>query len=68
MALSVSPYGLPAPPTGEAKGACTNSPWCILNGILRTAKPLRRDAPSSPFRGGWTRLPGGGSWQAERPD
>ena len=24
-------------------------------------KPLRRDAPSSPFRGGWTWLPGGGA-------
>ena len=24
-------------------------------------KLLRRDAPSSPFRGGWTRLPGGGA-------
>ncbi len=24
-------------PPGEAKGAGTDSPWCILNGILRTA-------------------------------
>ena len=24
-------------PPGEAKEVCTNSPWCILNGILRTA-------------------------------
>ena len=24
-------------PPGEAKGAGTNSPWCIPNGILRTA-------------------------------
>ena len=24
-------------PPGEAKGACTNSPWCISNGILRAA-------------------------------
>ena len=37
MALSVSPYGLPAPPLGGAKETSANSPWCIPNGILRTA-------------------------------
>ena len=26
-------------PPGEAKGAGTNSPWCIPIGILRTANP-----------------------------
>ena len=41
-------------PPGDAKGACTNSPRCILIGILRTAPDpsatLTRG--TSPFRGG----------------
>ena len=35
-------------PPGEAKEVCTNSPWCIPNGILRTAAdPSGAVAPSS---------------------
>ena len=36
MALSVSPYGLPAPPLGEPRGLCEFASD-FSNGILRTA-------------------------------
>ena len=72
-----------ATPPGEAKGACTNSPWFFQNGILRTAAdpsgamrrlsfalssctPSRTATPAKPFRGGLTRLPGGGAVEHQR--
>ena len=37
---SVTPrWGAPASPRGKPRRACTNSPWCIPIGILRTANP-----------------------------
>ena len=37
LAGSEEPSSLPASPRGKPRGVCTDSPWCIPNGILRTA-------------------------------
>ena len=38
-------------PPGEAKGACTNSPWYTLTGILRTAPDPSGAMRHLPFQG-----------------
>ena len=38
-------------PPGEAKGACTNSPWFFQNGILRTAADPPGAMRRLPFQG-----------------